>query len=644
VVHTSPGKTHCWWTLDKPYPAEEVEALVKKITYVHRGEGADVSSWGRNKLLRLPGSVNTSYDFPEDVTAEMRGTVYTLAEIAAAYADHPEPPKAGPKLTRGAIEHLEAPAELPEFLTVQEKLPADFPINLITDEPVEGMRSEMRWKLIATLVEAGLTDEETAAIAWEARCSDKWHGDPRGIDGLWYEIAKERVRYEERNANPPEADEPRKPKRERTRPKPVHILTAHERAEAKELFDHTWLGEYEAFVKSHVKIYNPRYNLAAGLMALSNCLGEIARISIDGRDVPLNLYIIMPGETTSGKSLAKRYMFETTKGCYIAAGNPNLGSNTSSQALFEIIHKRAGHSSMLVSDEADGFLHSLQDKSGWQADLMAKITDLYDGMAEPQQRRGQTDGEWSPTSFGMFLSGTEVKITEATTRTMFESGFLARVLWFVGERMDIPMRLKGVRFSRRDSMDEQKAQYEAWHARFVKITEDWNNVNFGKAGYLTFIDPDSEETADWFHERTSKIEDGQLFDQTDDGRVLTAAATRANISAAKIAALLALSDGRDAIAKQDFMVALWIIEQCLGDMVYMFERVNSSLHAKNLDMLETVIAQVPTGRHSSEVYKIGANKGWTKRDVDGMVEELRSQKRLKQKTGAGGFGFDWEVI
>jgi hypothetical protein len=236
IVQTSPGRTHCWWVLDKPYPAEQAEKVVRKITYAHRAEGADVSSWGRNKLLRVPGTHNTSHDWPEEVTADFKGTVYTLAEVANAYDDVPLP--AGPSKAvakAGPVEVPELPDELPDFLSVQAKLPPEFPIDLITDEPHDGTRSEMRWRLIAELIEAGLTDEESFVVAWAAKCSDKWREDRRGQDGLWMEIAKERQKYEWAQDAPESPVEPRKPKAKRRTRKPVEILSAADRKRAKRI-------------------------------------------------------------------------------------------------------------------------------------------------------------------------------------------------------------------------------------------------------------------------------------------------------------------------------------------------------------------------------------------------------------------------
>lgn len=645
VVESSPNRWQTYWVLNEPIRAAQASLIAKRIAYAHRDQGADISSWPSNKLMRVPATMNTKYDWPHEVIAEdPPGIIYSEDDLLQAYSDvaiEDEKPR-----MRSGNATSQPPAELgdlPNFFDAQQKLPADFPLDLITSEPPDGVRSEMRWRLIAELVEAGLTDEETAAIAWEAKCSEKWHDDSRGMDGLWAEIAKERQRYELGLVNPPEEPERPKPKVIDRRPKPVQILTPKERERAREAYKRSWLQEYEDWCREYQKIYNPRYNLSGALMALSNTVGDLARLVIDGRDIPLNLYTITLGQTTSGKSLSKSFMRKAVKRSYPGEGNPDMGSNTSSQALFEIIHNRPRRCTMLTSDEADAFLTSLQDKTGWMADLMAKITDLYDGLAEPIHRRGQTDGEWTETSFSMYLMGTEVKVSEALTRTMFESGFLARVLWFIGEKMDIDRSLKGVKFSQRRKMDKQDEPLVRWRERFGGIRQHWEFKQV-RNDRIQLIYPDNDETAEWFHDKTASIEDGELFDSTEDGQILTAAATRTNVTAAKIAALLALADGRESINKDDFLIALWILEDCLGDMVYMYRKVAASQHSKNLDLLETVIASNATGMHSAEVYRIMSAKGFTKRDVDTLAEELRQQKRIKQQRGAQDFGLVWTSI
>lgn len=626
VVQSSPGRWQTYWVLDEPVRAAEASMVARKIAHAHRSEGADISSWPSNKIMRVPGTANTNWGFPTTVTGVQTEHIYSLADLTEAYKDVViDEATSGPDST--------PEYEMADFMTAQEKLPADFPIELLTAEPEvgpDGNRSELRWRLIAELVEAGLDDSEVLAIAWQSPAAGKWHADPRREEGMRAEIAKERLRYNEKT--PTEVDIAATPAPVKKHSDTIRILTADERDRAKEKYKDTFLYEYEMWTRQYLKIYNPRYNMAGALTTLSNLIGECARIPIEGRDVPLNLFTITLGETTSGKSQAKHLMRKAVKEGYPGDGNPDLGSNTSSGALFEIIHKRPRQACLLTSDEADGFLTSLQNKSGWQADLMAKITDLYDGLAEPIQRRGQTDGEWTQTSFGMFLMGTEVKVTEALDRTMFESGFLARVLWFVGEKIDVPVDLRGVKFSAEKLMEGQSDKPEEWRQRFGAIQQVWNFRGMGNQ--VGLIMPESDEVSHWFQRKTAAIEMGELFDNTQDGRVLTAAAIRTNTSTAKIAALIAVADGRTSIRKDDFLVALWIMEQSLTDMVYVFRRVAASQHAKDLDLLEVFAASFLTGAGSPDVYRHMSNKGFSKRDVDGMVAELVAQGRVKyERTG-----------
>lgn len=650
VVQSSPNRWQTYWVLDKPVRAAEASRMARTIAYAHRHQGADISSWPSNKLMRVVGTTNSNYDWPHEVVGEPTGTIYSLEEMHEAYADVDEAEISAPA-DRKAIERMPAPTDLPAFMDAQQLLPADFPLQLITDTPADGLRSEMRWKLIAELVEAGLDDENVAALAWEAKCSEKWHDDPRGIEGLWMEIAKERQRYDEKPKPEEGAVAEVKPVKlkQQTKPQRLEILTASERKMAKERFKASWLYEYQEWVARNIKNYNRRYMLGASLMALSNTIGQNARLIIRGQPVPLNLFSITVGPTTSGKSEAKFYMKRTISECYIDEGNVNIGSNVSTQAIFEYIHSRAEQSTMLLADEAHSFIESMRDKSGWQRDLMAKITELYDGDAEPQMRRGDTQGEHTKTSFSMSLWGVEDEIVSVLDRKMFKSGFLARVLWFIGEQSDMDIEDQGVQFTEQGLLDRQDDQLAIWKKRFLSYNEVWAYKRLTNGNRIPNIWPDSDETAQWFQKKTAKIQSGQYFPDSDEARLLSAVAIRSNNSTAKIAALLAISEGRDSITRDDFAVALWIMEDCLGDMLYMFNQVASTEHSKALDMLEIVIASNPAGLHSSEVYRIMMNKvnpdsrkGFSKRDVEALAGELLSQRRLTQRAAKD--GVDWRVI
>lgn len=632
IVETSPGRYHCWWQLDKAYPAEETELVTRKITYCHKDAGADVSSWGRNKLLRVPGTYNSSHGFPEQVTAEFTGAVYTLQELADAYDDIEIPTGPYSRLRTkveqgGSIINLSAPKvdDLPEFMDVQSKLPEEFPLDLITREPGPDNRSEMRWKLIAELVEAGLTDEETFVIAWKAKCSSKWWEDSRGEDGLWAEIAKERQRYDWGKA---EALEPVKPRARKSKRSSIEILTTDERARAKKVFRGTWIHEYEEWVRTRVKIYNAPYHRAGAWMALSQLVGETARLNIGGNDIPLGLYFFVLGGTTTGKSQAKGYMRRTIHHGYHGDKNPDVGDDVSIAALQDVLRDRPLGAGMMSSDEVDGVLNKMKDRSGWRSEDMSKYTDMYDGSVPPLIRKGNIDGVWTKVQFSWFGMGTEVKVIDALDRVMFESGFLARFQWFIGANMDVSEADLGVRFGGETQYREQMQVIEQWKDRFSGIRESWAFRRMTAPAGIPIIEPDSEETGDYMQKVTARLEK-TLWQGDPNIDILRPSLTRTNITVAKFAALLALSDGRFTFTKDDVLVALWQCEELLGNLYYIAARVSSSDHSKQLDaILDYVLAHGPDCK-SERIFRFMSDRyGLDVLTVERYRDELRAQNRI----------------
>lgn len=70
AVETSPNRYQAFWLLDEPVSANRAEDLNRRIAYHYRAQGADVSGWTSNKLLRVPGTPNLKphYDPPPTVT------------------------------------------------------------------------------------------------------------------------------------------------------------------------------------------------------------------------------------------------------------------------------------------------------------------------------------------------------------------------------------------------------------------------------------------------------------------------------------------------------------------------------------------------------------------------------------------------
>lgn len=632
IVRTSEGRTHCWFTLDKPYDAEKAETVVRKITYAHKDHGADVSSWGRNKLLRVPGTTNTSHGSPQPVTVEYTGTVYTLQEIAEAYDDVPLTTTPGKTVatTHAPVEMRDVPDELPDFFDAQMKLPEDFPIELLTAEPTVGdggNRSELRWRLLAELVEAGLTDEEAFVIAKQSPAASKWFEDRRGLDGLWGEILKERQRYEWGEV--PDA-EPAKPKSRHTAK--VELLTSEERKKAKAAFENTWIHEYEEWVKSTLRIYNAPYHRAGAWMALSQLVGENARLNIRGKDIPLGLYFFVLGKTSTGKSEAKDYMQSTIHRGYTGdQKNPDIGDDISASALLDILRDRPRGVSMMSSDEVDGLLSQMKDKGGWRASDMATYTYLYDGKVQPVARKGSTDkaGEWTKTQFSWFGMGTPSKVINVLDRSMFESGFLARFQWWLGDDVQVDEDDLGIVLGGESSYRQQNEVIDAWRDRFSDVKQGWAIRRMSAGSYdLPIIEPDSEATAKFLKEKTGHLE-FTLWTDDPNRDILKPSLRRTLITVAKMAALVAISDGRMSFGKDDILVALLHTEELLRNLHYIAGQVASSDHAKQLDALYDFVLAHGQDVKSSLIFKAMSDRfGLSVLDVERYRDELRAHNRL----------------
>jgi hypothetical protein len=640
VVQSSPGRWQVYWFLNEPVRAAEASILSRKIAYAHRDQGADLSSWPSNKVMRVPGTSNTNWGFPSRVTGEDMGHVYFIDDLLEAYADvHPEAPTS---LGGAKVPEYE-PAD---FFEAQSKLPADFPIELMTMEPEVGPggnRSEVRWRLIAELVESGLNDAEVFSIAWQSPASAKWHEDPRGQRGIREEIAKERIRYENGDGYSQPGEEepltvtapPVKPARRTLRPQPVHILTIAERNRAEKLWPLTWVGEYEQWMRSSVQVYNGPYHRAAAWSALASLLGDLAYIRKGKRFIPLNVWTWTLGPTVTGKSEARDGMQLVVHKGFSTSKNPDIGDDSSTVGLLEKLHKMADQATLFNSDEADGLIEEMVEKGGWRTGQMSKWTFLFDGRVPPQTRAGNTDGEWSNCSFNMYMAGTEEGVFGVLSRKMFATGFLTRMCWFVGQQVEVPEEMLG--FTDSSAGDADLAKIDVWKQKFAQIRQTWGFKSMGK-GRETITAAD-DEAREFFRAATARMQQGPLT-REPNWDIIKPSIIRLSTTMYKMAALLAISAGRTSISKDDMLLALYQGEELLGNLVWVANNISDSEHSKALDKLETVLAGYPTGAASPEIYRAMASKGYSKRDVDSMIGELVAQRRVKYKRKGEG---SWEA-
>jgi len=428
TVSTSQGRWQHFWALDEPVDTLVASELVHKISIAHDRDGADQSSWPANKIMRVPGTMNTSHGFPTVVKGETSGLLHSFAEIEAAYNDIVVPNRA---LVR-EIPELSV-EELPNYGNILAKLSNDL-VKLATSEPtVTQDRSRLRYKLLLELFRAGLTYEEVLSVAWSAPASRKWsEEDPRGLAGL----ATEAVRAAS-DAGTPKA-EPVDPfssdsddDAELAISKPVILLTEEERESLGD--KKRFIDRYVAHATNRLAHDNRAYDRINAWMIMGLAYGDSGYIPRPNGRNCLNFFGMTLGDTTSGKTSSFWLKKQVLREFFHQDPEFNLGGNASETALVKTLHNRDGKVSYFNSDEASGVLKTWVGQD-WTSGMRERITELYDGEVTPLLRsgRGESITEASSSIFNVFLAGTQRGVMEYMTADLFQSGFIPRFIFAIG--------------------------------------------------------------------------------------------------------------------------------------------------------------------------------------------------------------------
>jgi hypothetical protein len=311
--------------------------------------------------------------------------------------------------------------------------------------------------------------------------------------------------------------------------------------------------------------------------------------------------------------------------------NPDIGDDISTAALLDILRERPKGVSMMSSDEVDGLLSQMVDKGNWRSSDISTYTYLYDGKVQPVARKGSIEnaGSWTKTQFSWFGMGTPAAVIDTLNRKMFESGFLARFQWWIGEDMEIDETEGGVSLGGEASYREQNKIIDKWRDRFSEAKQGWTMRGMqAYDGDLPIIEPDSPETAEYFRKKTGHLE-YTLWAGDKNHEILKPSLRRTDITIVKMAALLALSDGRMSFSKDDLLVAMLHCEAALENLYHVAGLVASSDHAKQLDAIFDFVLAHGQDVKSSTIFKAMSERfGLTVLDVERYRDELRAQGRL----------------
>lgn len=634
VVQSSPGRWQTFWDLVEPITAAEASELAHKIAIAHRDQGADISSWPANKLMRVPGTTNTNWGEPFTVTVETTGLIYTHIDIEDAYEDIDLTKVAATRSTLVVPENIPQPENLPDFMDLVQRIPStEKRLNdLIYKKPKDGpdgWRSEHRYALLADLFRFGFDINEVVAVAWNCPAASKWREDGRGVNGLYGEAAKVRAEIELEKGEGVPAAPPMAERAKRNATPNVKLLKPSERTRFEQR--QTWDVSYLEWMRGKVPVFNEQYHMANLWVVLSAAFGEIGFIPSDNEPTPLNVYVMILGESSTGKTEAKSGLWQ----CLVALfpnDNPDIGGNHSDNALIERLLERDGKVSVIHAEEAHGKFKQMA-QGGWTTGIQETWTAIYDGKVPQLGRVGRADLQNANARAipVMHMQGTLDGMLSVLTRDMFTSGYLARQIWAIGR--DVPPT--------RESLEERQVEgdleieYEAmpkyWASRFAIIRAQMRaRMKVGQTRVPMLMTKQALARMG-----DAKWEMTQHFDGVGDPGIYRTAIRRMSVTIRKMATLIAMAEGKMYVDTSHVIVALGYAETWLENLVVVADGIAASAFSKSLDDIERFIAS--KDGQEAEVSKIYTHRGYeSKRIVDEYLANLMAQGRVVERQARAG--------
>jgi hypothetical protein len=627
VVETSPGHWHYNWDLDEEVTAQHASDASRRIAYAHREQGMDLG-FARAKLLRVPGTSNTKYGDPTPVTIEWSDFVYTLDTINDVYADQDLSPQI---VTNNDVpDHRGAPRRMmPNWKTswIQAGLSA-----LYLERPHEGQSwSERLFKPGVGPVPAGLDSRRRSSRLLRESAANKF--DPENAGGLTQTGVKIPKRqdpegYLWRDVQRAENEwnltkDIRVDKAALTKVIKPDFLAIDER---KYVLDHPcFIDEYTAWVGKRTDSAET-YQRSLAWLLLSTIYGGRGYIPLRWGRTELNLWLLVLGDTTSTrKSTAKSFYLRAVHAYEDQTGEKlDIGSESTPEALVKTLGERDGRVSVLHKDEVVGMFRDLFLKS-YMSGAVETMTELYDGNVPVVLRatKGQGNDKRARTIFNFVGVGIRKGAAEVLTKSHFESGFLARMLWSVA---DPRPRVEGSEDL--EYADEMTAADRAmFDAEIVELLHPFF-ANIRKFPVSSPQEIRMDEAARNRYNKWAEVGMSVAEQYGDDG-ILVPSFQRMKTSIVKAASLLAMHDGTTTVTLKHLLPTLAQAELWFADMVRMAAEVSSSDFERKCDDLEGFIK---AGKDSKQL-EANVRRRFGKykpNEFDEIVRALQMQGRVRR--------------
>lgn len=364
------------------------------------------------------------------------------------------------------------------------------------------------------------------------------------------------------------------------------------------------------------------YAMPAAWMLLSMAFGMKAIVPMS-KTFGVNLWFLVMGESTTGKTVHEHEV-RTVLSLLLDGGDtaPNLGANSSPEAMHETLIERDGKPSMIHHDEAADFFSNLKNRD-WMRSLEQLMSRWYEGFVDPQQkvRLKELRGKSAQTSLNVLMWGTPDRMMDNLDHSMFQSGFLARWNWNFGPpaKKGDPARYK---FTRREVNDR------AINPRAYDLVIDlWAATDWlpeGKRIAMDWTPEAANRVSQAFREMDEFAQSQDHYDVTQPsiGRL-------GGETVWKCAALLALYRGETVIRVEDVLIALYYAQTWFENIFRAVASTGENEFNRQANQIEEYIASLSAGAPRHKI--IQRFRRVIKRDpkeIDSLLEFLKETNRI----------------
>lgn len=534
------------------------------------------------------------------------------------------------KITEGQM--AEHPGDTPIRLKVDDEL-----LSRFADSEVDRLFWESKSigdvkKLIRALRMKGASEQESYSISYESSAMKNIRKSNSGSSSTWGYVTKE---Y---STSIPATDEKvadgwgEPAEEEASSGVPVRLLSEAERDIVRDYPN--FIDQYTLAAKVLYAEPNLPLHYVNSWIALSVGIGDRGAIYEEKGRSPLSLWAFNLAPTAAGKSDANDMMRNSIDGVRHGGwGSVNLGSDSSSEQLVEVVMDRGNQSSGLFIDECRKFLMGVKSKGeSYQSRTMETCLALYDGRAERALRKGMDKekvGETSDVSFTLWLQGAWKRVVEILDESDIESGFVGRFLVAVGG---------GANVTRESLTPRIASEFQVENGGRHPIMDSFCGPIKNSVASL----PDSKNRIDFASQEVLEryVDMREALDKFADTHPLSehlkGVLLRVGFNMLKGAALIALSESRTLIEMEDLLLAMKSGEYWVKGSVELAEAVSASQYRRLVDHLVKFVELHP--RTNAAILGSQKFQNLKRFEVEEIVERAERENRIRLVNGK------WEVV